>query len=171
MNTLLKETVANPGRDKRVPLVSLLRSLAGGTRLSRPHRFRGLAGVVCAALAGMALAAERTPDGLGLVDALTGTSVSGDPWPFRWSPAALSGGNVGGASGHAIARTLENTWAPECVYQLERWGSTMTATFTNLVPEASYTLELHLTENHFGGSKFGRRRQPRLARRRERDDA
>ena len=79
MNTLLKETVANPGRDKRVPLVSLLRSLAGGTRLSRPHRFRGLAGVVCAALAGMALAAERTPDGLGLVDALTGTPVSGDP--------------------------------------------------------------------------------------------
>ena len=134
MDTLLKETVANPGRDKRVPLVSLLRSLAGGTRLSRPHRFRGLAGVVCAALAGMALAAERTPDGLGLVDALTGTPVSGDPWPFRWSPAAVSGGNMGTASGHAIARTLENTWAPECVYQLERWGWTMTATFTNLVP-------------------------------------
>lgn len=85
----------------------------------------------------MALAAERTPDGLGLVDALTGTSGSGDPWPFRWSPAAVSGGNMGTASGHAIARTLENTWAPECVYQLERWGSTMTATFTNLVPEAS----------------------------------
>lgn len=152
MNTLLKETVANPGRDKRVPLVSLLRSLAGGTRLSRPHRFRGLAGVVCAALAGMALAAERTPHDLGLVDALTGTPVSGDPWPFRWSPAAVSGGNMGTASGHAIARTLENTWAPECVYQLERWGWTMTATFTNLVPEAAYTLELHLTENHFGGS-------------------
>ena len=152
MDTLLKETVANPGRDKRVPPVSLLRRLAGGTRLSRPHRFRGLAGVVCAALAGMALAAERTPDGLGLVDALTGTPVSGDPWPFRWSPAAVSGGNAGTASGHAIARTLANTWAPECVYQLERWGSTMTATFTNLVPEAPYTLELHLTENFFGGS-------------------
>ena len=120
--------------------------------MSRPHRFRGLVGVVCAALAGMALAAERTPDGLGLVDALTGTPVSGDPWPFRWSPAALSGGNAGTASGHAIARTLANTWAPECVYQLERWGSTMTATFTNLVPEAPYTLELHLTENFFGGS-------------------
>lgn len=148
MDTLLKETVANPGRDKRVPLVSLLRSLAGGTRLSRPHRFRGLAGVVCAALAGMALAA----DDLGLVDALTGTPVSGDPWPFRWSPTALSGGNAGGTSGHAIARTLANTWAPECVYQLERYGSTMTATFTNLVPGASYTLELHLTENYYGGS-------------------
>ena len=152
MDTLLKETVANPGRDKRVPPVSLLRRLAGGTRLSRPHRFRGLAGVICAALAGMALAAERTPDGLGLVDALAGTPVSGDPWPFRWSPAALSGGNAGGASGHAIARTRPNTWAPECVYQLERYGSTMTATFTNLVPGASYTLELHLTENYYGGS-------------------
>ena len=172
MDTLLKETVANPGRDKRVPPVSLLRSLAGanpgrdkrvppvsllrslagGTRLSRPHRFRGLAGVVCAALAGMALAAEQTPDDLGLVDALAGTPVSGDPWPFRWSPAALSGGNAGGASGHAIARTLPNTWAPECVYQLERYGSTMTATFSNLVPGAPYTLELHLTENYYGGS-------------------
>ena len=178
MDTLLKETVANPrricrdraGSVRNVPAPPSARGAVGrpvrtpraeggagtsrgGVPCWRPYRsLRGLAGVVCAALAGMALAAERTPDGLGLVDALTGTSVSGDPWPFRWSPAALSGGNVGNASGHAIARTFPNTWAPECVYQLERWGWTMTATFTNLVPEASYTLELHLTENHFGGS-------------------
>lgn len=140
MDTLLKETVANPGRDTRVPPVSF---------------FRNLAGAVCAVVAGMASiasAAERTPDGLGLVDALTGTAVSGDPWPFRWSAAAMSGGSAGNASGHAIVRTGANTWAPECVYQLERYGWTMSATFTNLVPEASYTLELHLTENFYGGS-------------------
>ncbi len=109
--------------------------------------------MVLLGLASAAGAADRTPDGLGLVDALTATAVSGDPWPFRWSAAAITGGSAGDASGHAIARTLPDTWAPECVYQLERWGATLGATFTNLVPGASYTLELHLTENYFGGSR------------------
>ena len=140
MNTLLRETVTNPGRDKRVPPVSF---------------FRSLAGAVCVALTGMAAAVERTPDGLGLVDALTGTAVSGDPWPFRWLASATSGGTQSGATGHAIARTGENTWAPECVYQLERYGWTLGATFKRLVPGASYTLELHLTENFYGGSNGG----------------
>ena len=167
MDTLL-EAVANPGGAVGWPVRTPraeggagtsrgeFPAGAGGTGLSRPYRsLRRLAGVVCAVVAGMAsvaLAAERTPDGLGLVDALTGTAVSGDPWPFRWSAAAIPDGSVGVASGHAIARTGANTWAPECVYQLERYGWTMGATFTNLVPGASYTLELHLTENYYGGS-------------------
>ena len=113
------------------------------------------AGVVCAALAGGGWAAERTPDGLGLVDALTGTAVSGEAWPFRWRDAATTGGTKGVATGHAIARTGANTWAPECVYRLERYGWSLGAVFERLVPGAAYTLELHLTENYHGGSGTG----------------
>ena len=99
-------------------------------------------------------AAERTPDGYGLVEALTGTSSFGgqDPSPFRFLGSAVSGGTSGGSSTHAIDRGNPNAWAPQCVYQIERYGTDMTTTFTGLVPNASYKVELHLTECYFGGS-------------------
>jgi hypothetical protein len=103
-----------------------------------------------------ALAADRANDGRGLVAAFTSNNnYSGDVWPFRWYAAAVSGGTSGNASTHAIDRTGANTWAPQSVYQLERWGGNQTVTFTGLVPGATYVAELHLTENYFGGSSGG----------------
>ena len=103
-----------------------------------------------------ALAADRANDGRGLVAAFTSNNnYSGDVWPFRWYAAAVSGGTSGNASTHAIDRTGANTWAPQSVYQLERYGGNQTVTFTGLVPNASYVAELHLTENYFGGSSGG----------------
>ena len=103
-----------------------------------------------------ALAADRANDGRGLIEAFTSNNnYSGDIWPFRWYASAVSGGNSGGASTHAIDRTGANTWAPQPVYQLERYGGNQTVTFTGLVPNASYVAELHLTENYFGGSSGG----------------
>lgn len=104
----------------------------------------------CAAclLAGVAAAAERTDDGRGLVEAYAGT-VNGDGCgPFRYSADAVTGGLTGAQTANAIARDLPNTWAPERIYQLERYGA-VTAVFANLVPNASYVLEFHLTENYF----------------------
>ena len=70
-----------------------------------------------------ALAADRANDGRGLIEAFTSNNnYSGDIWPFRWYASAVSGGNSGNASNHAIDRTGANTWAPQPVYQLERWG-------------------------------------------------
>ena len=73
---------------------------------------------------------------------------------IRWYAGAITGGSSGGAANHAIDRSNSNTWAPESIYQLERWG-VHTITFTGLVPGATYLAELHLTENYFGGSSSG----------------
>lgn len=122
---------------------------------------RGLlkkAGAFAAAmLAGVAMAAERTDDGRGLVEAYAGT-VNGDGYgPFRHSAAAVTGGRTGSQTSNAIARDLPNTWAPERIYQLERYGA-VTAVFANLVPNAPYVLEFHLTENYFSttGARLNR---------------
>ncbi len=110
-----------------------------------------------AMLAGVAMAAERTDDGRGLVEAYAGT-VNGDGYgPFRHSATAVTGGTTGSQTGNSIARDLPNTWAPERIYQLERYGA-VTAVFPNLVPNASYVLEFHLAENYWtsAGARLNR---------------
>lgn len=102
------------------------------------------------------LAADRTADGYGFIEGYAGTPVdAAKALPFRYVASAVTGGTLGGASSHAIDRSLPNTWAPEAIYQLERWGASLTTTFTGLVPGATYKVELHLTENYFGGSNGG----------------
>ena len=101
-------------------------------------------------------AADRTADGYGFIEGYAGTSVdAAKALPFRYVASAVTGGTLGGASTHAIDRSLPNTWAPEAIYQLERYGTSLTTTFTGLVPGATYKVELHLTENYFGGSNGG----------------
>ncbi|MGN0852559.1 MAG: autotransporter-associated beta strand repeat-containing protein [Kiritimatiellia bacterium] len=112
-----------------------------------------MAGVLC--LAAGSFAVESVAAESGLIEAFTATSVSGDVFPFRYLPSAIAGGTTGSRSTHAIDRTNPGTWAPELVYQLERYAKDMTVTFTNLVPQATYTVELHLTENWFGGDSGG----------------
>ncbi|MBP5226355.1 MAG: hypothetical protein J6336_03125 [Kiritimatiellae bacterium] len=115
------------------------------------------AGFVCL----MALCAGALPvmaanltAGYGLVDAIANSEPPGC-WPFRIAPEGMfSGGAAGGSSTHAIDRSGENCWAPESVYQLERYGA-MSVTFSNLIPGNTYVVELHLTENYFGGSNGG----------------
>ena len=116
-----------------------------------------LSGMLCALATLGAWGAERTPDGYGLVEALTGTSSFGsqDPSPFRYAASAVSSGTLGSSSTHAIDRGNANAWAPQCVYQIERYGADMTTTFTDLVPGAAYKVELHLSECYFGGSNGG----------------
>ena len=102
-----------------------------------------------------ALAADRADDGRGLIEAYaSNNNFLSDVSPFRWYAGAITGGSSGGAANHAIDRSNSNTWAPESIYQLERWG-VHTITFTGLVPGATYLAELHLTENYFGGSSSG----------------
>ena len=102
-----------------------------------------------------ALAADRADDGRGLIEAYaSNNNFLSDVSPFRWYAGAITGGSSGGAANHAIDRSNSNTWAPESIYQLERWG-VHTITFTGLVPGATYLAELHLTENYFGGSSDG----------------
>ena len=102
-----------------------------------------------------ALAADRADDGRGLIEAYaSNNNFLSDVSPFRWYAGAITGGSSGGAANHAIDRSNPNTWAPESIYQLERWG-VHTITFTGLVPGATYLAELHLTENYFGGSSSG----------------
>ena len=111
--------------------------------------------VVVGAAALGALAAERADDGRGLIEAYaSNNNYSGDISPFRWYAAAVTGGTSGGASTHAIDRSNPNTWAPQSIYQLERYN-VHTFTFTGLVPGATYLVELHLAENYFGGSSGG----------------
>lgn len=110
----------------------------------------------CAAwlLAGVAVAAERADDDKGLIEALAAT-VNGDGYgPFLYSSTAIIGGNVGSQTGNAIVRELPNTWAPERIYQLERYGAS-TVVLSRLRPNATYCLELHLSENYFGTSAAG----------------
>ena len=115
-----------------------------------------------------ALAADRADDGRGLIEAYaSNNNFLSDVSPFRWYAGAITGGSSGGAANHAIDRSNSNTWAPESIYQLERWG-VHTITFTGLVPGATYLAELHLTENYFGGSSSGRGGVAHLQRRRER---
>ena len=124
-----------------------------------------------------ALAADRADDGRGLIEAYaSNNNFLSDVSPFRWYAGAITGGSSGGAANHAIDRSNSNTWAPESIYQLERYGvhtitftglvpgatylaeeryGVHTITFTGLVPGATYLAELHLTENYFGGSSSG----------------
>lgn len=110
-----------------------------------------------AMLAGVAMAAERTDDGRGLVEAYAGTANGDGYGPFRHSATAVTGGTTGSQTGNSILRELPNTWAPERIYQLERYGA-VTVVFANLVPNASYVLEFHLTENYFNyaGARLNR---------------
>lgn len=118
---------------------------------------RQLAALGCAALAALVgVGAERTADGYGLVNALAGYTVtSGDPWPFYYYAAAIEGGSGSQSTSVNVNRDNPNTWAPACIYQLERYAKTINTTFSGLVPNATYKVELHLIENYFGGSNGG----------------
>ncbi len=109
-----------------------------------------LVGLTCLAVALGAFAADRTEDGYGLVEALTGTAATKDTWPFRFWEGAFSSATSGSPSGKTIDRSGPNTWAPESVYQLERYGGDISTTFSKLVPGAAYKVELHLAETWFG---------------------
>lgn len=110
----------------------------------------------CAAclLAGVAAAAERTDDGRGLIEALAATANGDGYGPFLYSSTAITGGNVGAQTANAIVREQSNTWAPERIYQLERYGAS-TVVLSRLRPKEEYLLELHLSENYFGTSAAG----------------
>lgn len=111
----------------------------------------------CAAwlLAGVAVAAERTNDGKGLVEALAVRSIGSECEPFRYVASAISGGTAVDPAAAAIARDKPNTWAAEGIYKLERWGNNMEVVLSRLRPNATYCLELHLSENYFGASGGG----------------
>ncbi len=103
-------------------------------------------------------AATRTDDGRGLVDALAGSSLTEARAalvaPFRYLASAVTGGQSA-TDGGTIDLTGENAWAAQELYQLERYGKTMTVTFSHLVPGASYLVELHSAENYFGSGGRG----------------
>ncbi|MBR4172009.1 MAG: autotransporter-associated beta strand repeat-containing protein [Kiritimatiellae bacterium] len=97
------------------------------------------------------LEAVNLADGLGLVDAYAASGESAATMPFRYQTSIYSGGNTG-TSNVNINRSGENCWAPEAIYQQERYLATLTITLPNLVAGANYVVELHLSENYFSAN-------------------
>lgn len=125
-----------------------LAGVRGGA--SRPCLRNGLAGLVALAACTLPtrLEAANLADGMGLVDAYAASAESSATMPFRYQTSIYSGGNTG-SNNVNIDRRSENCWAPEAVYQQERYSPTLTITLPNLVAGANYVVELHLSENYF----------------------